>query len=55
VSVVHVEPVADLVTHDCTGGALCECVCGPDIEFVENGGILVIHHSLDGRETKETT
>jgi hypothetical protein len=50
VTVVHVEPVNDLVAHDCTGGALCDCVCGPDVEFVEGGGVLVTHHSLDGRE-----
>ena len=28
-------------------------VCGPDVEFVEGGGRLVVHHSLDGRELHE--
>jgi hypothetical protein len=53
VTAVHVEPVNDLVAHDCTGGTLCDCVCGPDVEFVEGGGVLVTHHSLDGREAAE--
>lgn len=52
-SVIHVTPVNDLVEHDESGGALCECVCGPEVEFVENGGVVVVHHSLDGREVKE--
>lgn len=43
---VHVVPVADLVDHDTDGD---DCVCGPDVEFVP-GGMVVIHHSLDGRE-----
>jgi hypothetical protein len=51
-NVLHVEPVNDLVAHDTTEGALCDCVCGPDIEFLVNG-IVVIHHSLDGRELGE--
>ena len=50
VSTVHTYPLDDLIEHDRTGGALCECVCGPEVEFTENGGVLVIHHSLDGRE-----
>lgn len=29
-----------------------DCPCGPDVEFVE-GGVIVIHHSLDGRERFE--
>jgi hypothetical protein len=53
-SVVHVTPVNDAVVHDTTGGALCDCVCGPDVEFVEDGGVLVSHHSLDGRELLES-
>jgi hypothetical protein len=51
-SVVHVIPINDLVDHDCDGGVLCDCVCGPDVEFVE-GGAVVSHHSLDGRELDE--
>jgi hypothetical protein len=50
VSTVHVYPVNDLVEHE-TGGD--DCVCGPDVEFVDGGGILISHHSLDGRELTE--
>jgi hypothetical protein len=52
-TVSHVIPINDLIEHDRTGGVLCDCVCGPDVEFVEGGGIVVIHHSLDGREQDE--
>jgi hypothetical protein len=54
VSVVHVEPVNDLIEHDCTGGALCDCVCGPDVEFLDDSAVLVSHHSLDGREATDS-
>lgn len=47
-STVHVLPVNDLIDHACDD----DCVCGPDTEFVE-GGSIVTHHSLDGRELKE--
>ena len=52
-AVVHVTPVDDLVEHEEFGGALCDCPCGPDVEFVDGGGIIVVHHSLDGRELQE--
>jgi len=45
---VDIQPVNDLRTHKKIG-----CWCDPDIELVE-GGILQIHHSLDGREKYET-
>lgn len=48
-STIHVYPVNDVVDHDTDGG---DCICGPDSEFVE-GGIVVTHHSLDGREFAE--
>lgn len=51
---VHVYPENDLVEHD-TGGA--DCLCGPITEAVprDDGsfGWLVVHHSLDGRESRE--
>lgn len=47
---VHVEPINDLITHDTDH--FDECVCGPDVEFVE-GGAVITHHSLDGRELTE--
>jgi hypothetical protein len=50
--VVHVEPVNDVVKHECDGGALCDCVCGPDVTFLDDA-VIVTHHSLDGREESE--
>ena len=47
---VHVIPVGDLIGHDQEGD---DCVCGPDVEFVE-GGVVIVHHSLDGREHEST-
>jgi hypothetical protein len=52
-STVHTVPVGDLIEHERSGGALCDCVCGPEVEFVANGGVVVVHHSLDGRELDE--
>lgn len=48
-STQHVYPVNDLVEHELVDD---ECVCGPRVEFVE-GGKVVVHHSLDGREASE--
>jgi hypothetical protein len=48
---LHVVPVDDLVEHDI--GEDGDCVCGPDVEFREDGEILYVHHSLDGRERFE--
>ena len=54
-STIHVYPIGDLIEHDTTTD---ECTCGPLIEPVprEDGsmGWIVTHHSLDGRELKET-
>lgn len=50
---VHVLPADDLIEHDRVEG----CVCGPYVEVVqrEDGtfGMVIIHHSLDGRELRE--
>ena len=46
---VHVQPVNDLIEHEDTE----DCVCGPDVELVE-GGAVITHHSLDGRELRES-
>lgn len=45
-SAVHVLPVDDWIAHEDEGD---DCVCGVDMEFV-TGGVIVIHHALDGRE-----
>lgn len=50
-SVQHVYPVNDLIDHETDGD---DCPCGPTVEFMEGGGQVVIHHSLDNREAKET-
>lgn len=47
---LHVTPSGDLVAHDTAE----DCVCGPTPSF-QSGGIIQIHHSLDGRETIEHT
>lgn len=47
----HVVPVGDLIEHETTD----ECPCGPRSDEVERDdgsyGWVVVHHSLDGRET----
>lgn len=45
----HVVPLDDLILHEADG----DCLCGPTPKFVEGGGLVVIHHSLDGREADE--
>lgn len=44
----HVLPVNDLKEH--TEDTICEC--RPKVIF-ENGNMIVIHNSFDGREYKE--
>ena len=52
---VHVYPDADLIEHETEGE---DCACGPTSEavFRDDGsnGWLVLHHSLDGREIRES-
>lgn len=45
---IHVMPRADVVAHQPNDA----CVCGPQQEY-HDGGWVVIHHSLDGREQSE--
>jgi hypothetical protein len=49
---VHTYPLNDLVEYDTEN--FDECICGPDVEFVDVGRH-IIHHSLDGRELDEHT
>jgi hypothetical protein len=45
---VHVIPRADYIEHE----EETDCICGPQVE--ENSQqVLVVHHSLDGREFRE--
>lgn len=46
---VHVIPNCDLIEHDDEGD---DCACGPSTEFL-NGGKVITHNSLDGREDDE--
>lgn len=53
---VHTYPVGDLIEHNTDSD---ECMCGPTVEPVqrEDDGYIgwhIIHHSLDGRELRET-
>jgi hypothetical protein len=54
---LHVAPTADLVEHD-TSTDQPDCVCVPRVEHVERAdgsdGWIMIHHSLDGRESEES-
>lgn len=49
--VLHVVPLGDLVEHESDD----DCVCGPTTQPVQRDdgstGWLMIHSSLDGRET----
>jgi hypothetical protein len=44
----HVLPQNDLVPHD----ESTRCVCGPRIEWTDNGAV-VVHHAWDERERTE--
>jgi len=45
----HILPVEDIEEHD----EHVACKCDPRIEVVDNGDILIIHNSFDGREYDE--
>lgn len=49
---VHVVPRADLIGHAFGPGDHDDCICGPLVRFVD-GGTIVVHYSLDGREAWE--
>ena len=68
--VLHIRPIGDSAViqlagktiraafdHDTSTGEP-DCVCGPEVrpEKREDGSIgwLIVHHSLDGRERRET-
>lgn len=51
---VHVTPVNDLIEHEISE----DCPCGPSPDAVRRddgsvGWVLLLHHSLDGREAHE--
>ena len=45
----HLLPVKDLKEHE----ESTTCECEPKVEFQENGDMLIIHNSFDGREAIE--
>ena len=48
-STIYVLPVNDLKEHSETD----DCECHPRIEYVGEGGKVVVHNSYDGREFYE--
>lgn len=52
---VHVIPRGDLIEHD-TDGDDCACIPRPELQRGPDGdGWVLVHHSLDGREQRETS
>lgn len=49
-AVYHILPINDIESHE-EAGTMCKC--GPKVTFVENGDMLVVHNSFDGREILE--
>ena len=47
---LHIIPINDIKEHD----ELSTCECCPSLEF-ENGEMIFVHNSYDGRELKEQT
>lgn len=45
----HVMPINDLEEHT----EETTCACMPSVTFLENGNMLVVHNSYDGRELSE--
>lgn len=47
--IIHVLPINDINYHI----EDIKCHCNPKAEEIENGNLIVIHNSFDGRELKE--
>lgn len=45
----HITPLNDLKPH--MESSICEC--SPAVETMQNGDLLIIHNSYDGREMRE--
>jgi len=45
----HILPINDLKEHE----ELTTCECEPKIDILDNGDMLIIHNSFDGREAIE--
>jgi len=44
----HILPINDIKEHE----EASTCHCNPEVKF-ENGDMIIIHNSFDGREYKE--
>jgi hypothetical protein len=55
ITVLHIMPLGDLIEHELDD----DCVCGPNAIAVkrDDGSVSweVVHHSLDGRESRESS
>lgn len=47
----HVVPLLDGLLHTVAEGD--DCICGPEVEMLEDGSYMATHSSLDGRELHE--
>ena len=45
----HILPINDTEEHE----KLSTCKCQPEVQILEEGDLLVIHNSFDGREAIE--
>lgn len=45
----HILPVDDVRDHE----ESVDCPCEPEIQFMENGDLLVVHNAFDKREEQE--
>lgn len=58
-NIQHVYPVNDEREHDLTvnyrpiGLPYCACECRPEHKELENGAMVIVHNSWDGREGVE--
>lgn len=48
---IHVYPLNDLREHDTEESTLCDC--GPRVDLSDDGEMIVVHNSYDGREFQE--
>lgn len=49
--IYHVYPLNDIKEH--ITEATKDCDCNPEIQYQDNGNIIVVHTSFDGRENFE--
>jgi len=45
----HVTPINDLEEH--LESSMCKC--DPEIKVIENGNVVIVHNSFDGKEAVE--